>query len=89
MPQDGDDIHDVITLNPDFARTGGPWAYHHRQHSKKLIVKIPAAVQNNQRIRLSGQGHAGRYGGKNGDLYLKVRIHKPLLSRLRDLLTRN
>ena len=88
IPQDGDDVTDIITLSPEIAGTGGPYAYYHRQHSKKLIVKIPAAVQNNQRIRLSGQGQAGRYGGKNGDLYLKVRIHKPLLSRLRDLLTR-
>ena len=88
MPRDGADITDTIKLSPEKARTGGPYAYYHRRHAKKLIVKIPAAVKDNQRIRLSGQGQAGEFGGKNGDLLLKVRIGKPLLARLKDLLAR-
>ena len=88
MPQNGADITEIIKLSPEKAKAGGPYAYYHRRNAKKLIVKIPADVSENQRIRLSGQGEPGKSGGKNGDLFLKVRIDKPLLSRLKDLLKR-
>lgn len=88
MPQDGADITEIIKLSPEKAKTGGPYAYYHRRNAKKLIVKIPVDVRENQRIRLSGQGETGQSGGKNGDLLLKVRIDKPLLSRLKDMLRR-
>jgi curved DNA-binding protein len=39
-----------------------------------LDVKIPAGVQNGQRIRLKGQGGQGTGGAAAGDLYLVVRI---------------
>jgi len=87
IPEDGADINDTIRLSPELATSGGPYAYYHRQHDKKLIVQIPASVQDDQRIRLQGQGQAGRAGGKSGDLFLKVRIRKPLLSRLKALFT--
>lgn len=86
IPQRGGDIHDTIRLSPELAAWGGPYAYYHRQHDKKLIVHVPASVQNDQQIRLQGQGHSGRSGGKSGDLFLKVRIRKPLLDRLKALL---
>jgi curved DNA-binding protein len=37
-------------------------------------VDIPRGVRDGQRIRLSGQGSAGRGGGPAGDLFLRVRI---------------
>jgi len=37
-------------------------------------VKIPAGINNNETIRLSGLGHAGIKSGQAGDLYLKIRI---------------
>src|SRR5947207_1733447 len=37
-------------------------------------VKIPRGVREGQRIRLAGQGEAGEYGGKSGDLFLRVRL---------------
>jgi molecular chaperone DnaJ len=39
---------------------------------KKLAVKIPAGVDNGDRIRLSGEGEAGRNGGPPGDLYVEI-----------------
>jgi len=41
---------------------------------KTLSVKVPAGVDNGDRIRLSGEGEAGRNGGPPGDLYVEVRV---------------
>jgi molecular chaperone DnaJ len=44
-----------------------------KQH-KTLSVKIPAGVDNDDRIRLSGEGEAGVNGGPAGDLYVVIHI---------------
>ena len=41
--------------------------------TRRLTVKIPAGVKDGQRIRLSGQAHAGN-GGPAGDLFLQVKV---------------
>jgi molecular chaperone DnaJ len=43
---------------------------------KTLSVKIPAGVEDENRIRLSGEGEAGTRGGKAGDLYVYISIRK-------------
>lgn len=42
--------------------------------TRTLAVKVPAGVDDGDRIRLSGEGEAGRNGGPSGDLYVEVRI---------------
>ena len=42
--------------------------------TKTLSVKVPAGVDDGDRIRLSGEGEAGRNGGPPGDLYVEIRI---------------
>lgn len=49
---------------------GSGWATRQR----RIEVKIPAGVDNGSRIRLTGEGVAGRPGGRRGDLYLVVRV---------------
>ena len=44
-----------------------------KQH-KTLSVKIPAGVDNDDRIRLSGEGEHGSNGGPAGDLYVVIHI---------------
>jgi molecular chaperone DnaJ len=44
-----------------------------KQH-KTLSVKIPAGVDEGDRIRLSGEGEAGVNGGPSGDLYVVMHI---------------
>jgi molecular chaperone DnaJ len=41
---------------------------------KTLQVDVPAGIADEQRIRLSGRGHAGERGGPPGDLYVVVRV---------------
>ena len=41
---------------------------------KSFAVKIPAGIQNHEKIRLIGQGKKGENGGKNGDLFIKINI---------------
>jgi molecular chaperone DnaJ len=41
---------------------------------KRVNVTIPAGIGNGKRIRLSGQGDAGRQGGSPGDLYVYLRV---------------
>lgn len=45
------------------------------KHSHKtLSVKIPAGVDNGDRIRLQGEGEAGEPGAPHGDLYVRIRV---------------
>ena len=41
---------------------------------KTLAVKIPAGVDEGDRVRLSGEGEAGVNGGPPGDLYVQVHL---------------
>jgi DnaJ-class molecular chaperone len=86
LPEDGADLNDTIRLSPELARQGGPYAYYLRKKDKKLVVKIPPGIKHNQQIRLAGMGEDGKGGGKAGDLYLKVRIRRPLLKCVKDFM---
>jgi molecular chaperone DnaJ len=49
---------------------------------KELSVKVPEGVDNGDRIRLSGEGEAGRNGGPAGDLYVEIRVREhPIFER--------
>ena len=41
---------------------------------KKFKVEVPPGIQNNEKIRIVGQGKQGVSGGKNGDLFIRVKI---------------
>jgi molecular chaperone DnaJ len=41
---------------------------------RTLEVEIPAGIHDGQRIRLSGEGHAGTLGGRAGDVYVEVHV---------------
>ena len=43
---------------------------------KKLSVTVPPGLDESDRIRLAGEGHAGENGGACGDLYIDSKIEK-------------
>jgi molecular chaperone DnaJ len=43
---------------------------------RTLDVDIPAGIHDGQRIRISGEGHAGLPGGNSGDVYVLVRVKR-------------
>ena len=57
--------------------------------SRRVEVKIPAGIRDGARVRVAGEGRAGRSGGRRGDLYLKVRVrpHPSFERKGDDLLT--
>jgi molecular chaperone DnaJ len=44
--------------------------------NKTLEVKIPAGIDDNMRIRSTGNGEPGTNGGPPGDLYIEIRLKK-------------
>jgi molecular chaperone DnaJ len=42
--------------------------------TRNLNVDIPAGIDDNETIRISGAGEAAPYGGANGDLYVHLRV---------------
>jgi len=43
---------------------------------KTLSVKVPAGVDNGDRIRLAGEGEPGEQGGPPGDLYVEINVRE-------------
>jgi molecular chaperone DnaJ len=43
---------------------------------RTLEVEIPAGIHDGQRIRLSGEGHAGSAGARSGDVYVEVHVRQ-------------
>jgi molecular chaperone DnaJ len=48
------------------------------QAEHKILVKVPAGVEQDTRIRYQSEGESGKFGGPPGDLYvvLNVKAHK-------------
>jgi molecular chaperone DnaJ len=44
------------------------------RNEKTLEIKIPAGVDAGSRLRISGEGESGAYGGEPGDLYVVVNV---------------
>jgi curved DNA-binding protein len=52
-------------------------------NGKNIRITIPAGIENEQTIKISGHGGSGINGGPNGDLYIKFSIaNHPEINRL-------
>lgn len=52
------------------------------RQNKTLSVKVPAGVDNSDRIRLASEGEAGEHGGPAGDLYVHMQVREhPIFQR--------
>jgi len=58
------------------------------EQERTILVTVPAGVDDGMRIRLTGEGEAGLYGGPPGNLYVSVRVepHKYFERRDNDVL---
>ena len=44
------------------------------RRTRRLVVKVPAGVDDGTQMRLSGEGDAGPNGGPAGNLYITIRL---------------
>ena len=76
-PIKGDNIETEISVKIEEAFYGLEKQISFKDAEEKqrtILVKIPEGIRNNEKIRLIGMGKVGKYGGRNGDLFLKVKI---------------
>ena len=45
-----------------------------KANRRRLTIDVPAGIEDDQRIRLTGRGHAGERGGLAGDIYVLVNV---------------
>jgi DnaJ-class molecular chaperone len=86
LPERGKDLYDQITIDPMQALRGAEMRYFNKKSSKELIIKIPPDTRDGQIMRLRSMGGNGMGGEQPGDLYLKIKVKKPLLQRIQDFL---
>lgn len=55
-----------------------------KSHKSKISVKIPAGIDNGQRLKLRGEGEPGANGGPNGDLYVQVGVKEHAIFQRED-----
>jgi curved DNA-binding protein len=53
-----------------------------RRESRTFEARIPKGATDGQRLRLRGQGGKGHNGGRDGDLYLTIKLHSHPLFRV-------
>ncbi len=71
-PQRGMDFEQPVEIPLHDAFTGTTLML--QKDGQKLEVKVPAGVKTGSKIRMAGQGEAGRQGGSAGDLYLVITV---------------
>ena len=53
-----------------------------RREARTVRVRIPKGATDGQRLRLRGQGGKGHNGGRDGDLFLNIKLHAHPLYRV-------
>ena len=53
--------------------------------TESLTINVPPGLSDGARIRIPGKGHAGRYGGEPGNLYISIQVEPhPIFVRVGD-----
>ncbi len=75
-PQRGNDLEYNLSMTLEEAYTGSEKRISFRKgkENEDIQFKIPKGISSGQKMRLSGKGNAGVYGGPSGDLYINVTV---------------
>lgn len=87
-PVYGDDINTEISISLKEGFFGAKKEIVLKNRDGKdtsFTIKIPAGIQNNDKLRISGQGKPGKNGGKNGDLFITIKIKNESNYKLKGL----
>lgn len=77
VPKRGEDVETEISVSIEDAFYGKDKKISLKTvqgKAKSFSVKIPEGIRNGEKIRLVGQGKEGKFGGKSGDLFIKINI---------------
>ncbi len=69
-------IEEIMTGSTREVRLTRPTADGRAGKETTIRVKIPKGIADGQRIRCAGLGYPGVHGGREGDLYLRVRLER-------------
>lgn len=79
-----------VTLEDAAAGAEKTVTYASRGKQEQINVKVPVGVSSGKRLRLSGKGEPGAYGGSPGDLLIRIRVlNHPVFQRQGDDLIMN
>ncbi|MEW6049659.1 MAG: J domain-containing protein [Candidatus Zixiibacteriota bacterium] len=82
QPRKGRDVETELSVSFWEAISGAERLLSRGRGRERLKVRIPAGIEDGGRIRLTGQGEPGLYGGPNGDILITVRVMAdPVFSR--------
>lgn len=72
----------ALTLEEISEPTKKTISYQIEGRQESVTVKIPAGIQEGKKLRLTGKGAQGKFGGPAGDLYVKIKLlDHPLFRR--------
>lgn len=55
-----------------------------KSEHKIMNVKIPAGIKDKTKMKIKNEGEYGKFGGKNGDLYLLIKIEDEIIKKFGD-----
>ncbi len=70
----GDDLRGKITIELQEAYTGSMRIIN--TSKEKIRIKIKPGITNDKILKIKGKGKASKYGGENGDLFIRIVINK-------------
>lgn len=75
-PQRGNDLEYnlSITLEEVYNGADKKLSFRKGKETEEIQFKIPKGIGSGQKLRLTGKGNPGAYGGPNGDLYINVKV---------------
>jgi len=72
----GQDLIYELPLTPHEVATGTTKriSFHHGGETRNLTVKIPKGMISGKKLRLTGKGEPGPFGGPSGDLFVQSKV---------------